>query len=231
MPSPQASVRLSRSTARGRRVGRRRPLGAVRRVRPVRVPPPGRRCRRGGAGRGRRLGGGRGLLTAAHRADGGTAAHVAGGRWRRRGRLRAATGPGVVAPRGRRRRRCATQRRAGRGKAAAPESERSSTLTRSDSASMPESRSGRTARTTAISSTTCASGASRMSTSAWPEDLHAAHDPGQPHRLGQRRRSARATGPTPRTARAPARRGTPGAGRRSARWPAAGGPSRRPAAR
>ena len=57
----------------------------------------------------------------------------------------------------------------GRGKAAAPERERSSTLTRSDSASIPESRSGRTARTMAISSTTCASGASRMSTSAWPK--------------------------------------------------------------
>ena len=54
----------------------------------------------------------------------------------------------------------------GRGKAGAPDWERSRTLTRSDSASIPESRSGRTARTAAISRTTCASGASRMSTSA-----------------------------------------------------------------
>ena len=54
------------------------------------------------------------------------------------------------------------------GRPPRPTSDRSSTLMRSESASVPESRSGRTARTAAISSTTCASGASRMSTSAWP---------------------------------------------------------------
>ena len=63
------------------------------------------------------------------------------------------------------------------------------------------------------------------------QDLHAAHHPRQPHRLGDGRGTARATVPTPCTARAPARRGRPGAGRRSARSPAAAGPSPRPGAR
>ena len=70
------------------------------------------------------------------------------------------------------------------GKAGAPDCERSRTLTRSDSASIPESRSGRTARTAAISRTTCASGRLAHVDQCVTQDLHAAHDAGQTHRFG-----------------------------------------------
>ena len=138
--------------------------------------------RSGGLGRLRRCAGG--LLAPPHGADGGTPAHV-----RRRGSrpLRPALGVARVdgPPVHCRRPTSARPAAPGRGNAAPPKIARSSRLTRSDSASIPESRSGRTARTTAISSTTCAVGCLADVDQRVAEDLDAADDTRQSHLLGQ----------------------------------------------
>ena len=165
MPSPQASVGCrGRASAAARR-------GALSRrcMRSTRRPAPrargaavrrARRCRRRSPAAGRAA-----LPCCAARRRGGPPRHLRRWAWRR---------PGPPAPGDRRapghhrRRWTRARRRTGTREGGRSGSRALQDADPSDSASIPESRSGRTARTAAISRTTCASGASRMSTSAWP---------------------------------------------------------------